>query len=322
MHSVRTPLWRHPKITLILSSYPTAIREYLSHHWLLTLIELVFVVLAGYWWKHLPVPGYAIGAVSFIAAVLSIRIDREAGVWERAVWMGLIGAFLIVELLAIRKDRTDYANAEAFKRSDENQQFQKIANGLKQDIQQNQEQFQLTMQQAGQILQSTREVGKLAEASLENITGGDSFAIVTPQVWSGLVPIPLSVRNYGKQSLTGISVMIIDSKSWDMSNPRNFYESSRVNVGTLHAGELRLLTETLTPIEGQLTDGQGTKMVQYDLYISAQNFTAEEHLVFKRGKRLPWVFRYNVVRQFVKSQTKNKTTFGYKLLSKTDWTGE
>ena len=161
----------------------------------------------------------------------------------------------------------------------------------------------------------------MAEENLENITGGDSFAIITPQVWLGLVPIPLSIRNNGKQTLTGITVRILDSKSWDLDNPRSFYESQIIDVGTLHAGELRLLKESLTPIESELRDGN-VKVVQYQISISAQNFTAEEHLLFKRGMKLPWVFRYNVTRQFVTSQTKDKTTFGYKVLANTEWTGE
>jgi len=154
------------------------------------------------------------------------------------------------------------------------------------------------------------------------VTGGESFAIVTPQVWSGLVPIPLSIRNYGKQTLTGVTVSIYGQHEFDiLNNPRNFYEAPLINVGTLYAGELRLLKETITPVESGLKEGDA-KVSQYQLHITAQNFTAVEYLWFKRGKRIPWDFKYQVTRQFVKSQTKKETKFGYEVLAKTEWTGE
>jgi hypothetical protein len=104
-------------------------------------------------------------------------------------------------------------------------------------------------------------------------------------------------------------------------------EASAINVGTLHAGEMKTLPRTISPsveIPGAGILGEGdSKVCQYQLDISAQNFTATEHLTFKKEVRIPWVFEYVVIRQFVKSRGKNTINFGYKTLAETKrWMGE
>ena len=101
-----------------------------------------------------------------------------------------------------------------------------------------------------------------------------------------------------------------------------FLRNRAISVGTLHPGELRLLREKLTPIDHGLKAEDGVPADVFDLDIAAQNFTAEEHLIFKRGTRIPWVFRYQVTQQYVKSRRGDTTTFGYKVLAnQKEWLG-
>jgi len=86
---------------------------------------------------------------------------------------------------------------------------------------------------------------------------------------------------------------------------------------------LRLLTEKLTPSEHAFKADDGLPLDVFDLDIAAQNFTAEEHLLFKKGKRIPWLFKYQITKQYIKSRRGTTTTFGYKILAnQKEWLGE
>jgi hypothetical protein len=133
----------------------------------------------------------------------------------------------------------------------------------------------------------------------------------------------LSIYNYGKQTLTGVTVTIRSPRDWDLNNPRSFYDTHVIDVGTLHPGELRLLKETLTPVVGSMRTEDGLLADAFDLDIAAQNFTAQEHLIFKKGNRIPWVFKYTVTQQYVKSKQGKTINFGYHILANLkEWFGE
>ncbi len=171
-----------------------------------------------------------------------------------------------------------------------------------------------------QLLGQGSRIAHLAQESLENITGGESFAVIAPQAHSGLVPIPLIIRNWGNQTLTGVTVVIRDQLAWDFfSNPYGMFqaEASALNVGTLHKEEIKTLNKALDPSTQDCDKG-----CVYQIEISAQNFTVTENLVFRKGKKLPWGYMYTVDRQYVKSKTAKETKFGYKILAKADWTGD
>lgn len=258
-----------------------------------------------------PPPGYSVALLGALAIAMTFVLQKEPSKGEKAAWIFMAFLLMALEMWAISHDRQE-----------QNAHFSQIAQGLTTTIQDNQE----MLIQAEQILQKTQRVENLTQENLENVTGGESFAIVTPQASSGLVPIPLTIRNFGAQTLTGVTVTIRGPEAWDViKNPNNPYsmfraEADRIDVGTLHSGEIKVLARTITPT---ISDASKDQIAVYDLDIAAQNFTAEEHLLFKRGKRIPWVFQYTVDRQFIKSQSQSKTSFGYRTLAKTSrWYGE
>jgi hypothetical protein len=271
-----------------------------------------------------PPPGVSVAVMGVTAAIMAARTKATGA--EKAAWMLIISSLLVIEVLAIQKDRKlhDDEMASLFGQgvSIKNQaetKFGELGGALQRQI-----------DTSNSILDKTKSVLNLSKQNLQNITGGDSFAVVTPQVWSGLTPIPLTIYNYGKQTLVGVTVTIRDREAWDfVRNPYSMYqaEASAINVGTLHAGEIKTLIRTITPSvedKGAGILGEGDeKVCQYQLDISAQNFTVTEYLTFKKGKQLPWVFKYIVTRQFVKSRVKDTTNFGYKTMAETKkWMGE
>lgn len=260
------------------------------------------------WAWHPPV-GVWIGILGLLGVLVPLIRDlNKIGKREKAAWTFVMFSLLLLEIKSVYQDRNEHDNQQAEARRREENNFREIANGIEKNIADSDRNFNAT-------------IGKTNEV-LENITGGKSFAVVTPQVWSGLVPIPLSIYNHGRQTLTGVTVTILNSRDWDLKNPRSFYETHVINVGSLHPGELRLLKETLTPKENGFQE-DGVPADQFQLDIAAQNFTATENLFFKKGTRIPWVFRYQVTQQYVKSRHSGTTTFGYHMLAnQREWLGE
>jgi hypothetical protein len=259
------------------------------------------------WWPLIPT--VAIGFLGVVAVIMTVRADHFSH-GERVVYVMIAFALFIVEMRAVYKDRDEHDRQQTELRIREDKARRE-----------EEEKFSALLKEGHSILGETQEVQTLTKKNLENITGGESFAVVTPQVLTGLVPIPLSIRNFGKYTLTGVTVFVLGSKNFDVNNPRSFYQTPIINVGTLHRGEVRLLQETIDPSEGMASGliEDGHKVAFYQLYIAAQNFTVEEELRFRKGKQLPWAFKYRVTRRFVTSQTKKKTTFGYKTLAETNW---
>jgi hypothetical protein len=251
-----------------------------------------------------PPPGYSVALLGALAIVMTFVLPKEPSKGEKAGWIFIAFLLMAWEMWAISHDRKE-----------QDAHFSQIVQGLTATIQNN----QAVLTQAGQILQETQQVENLTHENLENITGGESFAIITPHVFSGLVPIPLSVRNFGRQTLTGVTIAIRGERAWDFEHdPYSMYEAeaSAINIGSLHPREIKVLPETITP---DLGVGLG-ELKHYQVDVSAQNFTVTEDLFFKKGKHIPWDFKYIVTKQYIKSQTKKETKFGYTILAKTDWT--
>ena len=271
------------------------------------------IVTVCFWcrlWAWHPPVGVFIGILGLLGVIVPlIRDINKIGRWEKATWTFIMFSLLLLEIKSVYQDRNEHDAQQAEARALEEKNFAEIASGIRGSIAESDRNFTATMNKTNEVL--------------EDITGGQSFAIVTPQVWSGLVPIPLSIYNYGKQTLTGVTVKILSPRDWDLDNPRSFYNLHVIDVGTLHPGELRLLKETLTPVEGRMKAEDGRPADKFQLDIAAQNFTAEESLFFKKGTRIPWVFKYMVTQQYVKSKHGGTTTFGYHILAnQKDWLGE
>jgi hypothetical protein len=90
------------------------ISHHLRRHWFFSLVQLGAVAWAVVWWRSLPVPGYAIGVLAVLAAVMSVHIEVGMAWWQKALWMLLMGGFLFLEFRAIEKDRRDlYRHGES-----------------------------------------------------------------------------------------------------------------------------------------------------------------------------------------------------------------
>src|SRR5271155_3481453 len=97
-------------------SIPQTLFQHLRQHWFFDLVQIGAILLAVYWSRtnQLPVPGWAIGILALLAAVMSLHTSM--GKWHKAIWILLMGLFLLIEFRAIAKDRNDFALAEKNRR--------------------------------------------------------------------------------------------------------------------------------------------------------------------------------------------------------------
>src|ERR1700733_10989743 len=102
---------------------------------ILGIAALVF----GYWSWHIPSPGKAVPALAVLAAIMTFRAD--VGGLEKFVWMGVLFAFLFLELRAINKDRKEFLQEQESARKEDHRAFQLIADEIKDNIKQDQDNF-------------------------------------------------------------------------------------------------------------------------------------------------------------------------------------
>ena len=132
------------------------------------------------WW--VPSPGIGVAIMGIVAALMTARKDPSG--WEKAGWTFMMFALLLVEILAIRKDRREHdeqiarvLQEEVSARAEAKEKFGEIGNGINEQSRKSETQFEKTIGQ-----QSTQFHTTMAKAQLgiDQITGGDSYVVVSP----------------------------------------------------------------------------------------------------------------------------------------------
>jgi hypothetical protein len=112
-----------------------------------------------------PPPGWSVAVLGMAALVLTIR---EMPYAYKCLWLFLALGFLIVELRAIRKDRSENQTAQAEARRHEDDRFAEI-------LARNQREFAATMERSEAIVRKSEEIASFA-------SGGRTFPKVFPAV--------------------------------------------------------------------------------------------------------------------------------------------
>ena len=225
-------------------------------------------------WFHLPVGVFAI-LTGCAAAIAAFRVEKmQKG--ERAAWVIVFALFTAAELRMIVWSDVDAKKEREYSECEVQRHFQEIER-------ENQQTFQQTMCEVGKVFGKTtqaadsiRGVATLAKQSLEDITGGISYAYLRPD-FSETRPTALwKIHNYGKNSLSGIVVKVYPIESGSIEpfgNPNTVImaPASVFQVGTLggHSGET-ISNTILVP-----------KHSSYEIYIMAQNGTTTENLLLR-----------------------------------------
>jgi hypothetical protein len=244
-----------------------------------SMFVLLATALSCVWFYFHPSTGAAIAVLGAVAAVMSIR---EMSPLEKFCGIVVVFGLLFVELRSIRRDDDDRKEA----RRQEVESFKAIATELTAAINQSQDQFSATMSHFGVIQAKTEAAADLSKRNLESVTGVDSYAWVTPQVWSisAASAVPLAIHNYGPNMLTGVTVQIMDMAAFD-SVPfdetkvmEQMYFGPRINIGALPPFDGQTLPQALPP----MSFGKDGKHA-YGIEISSQSGVVHEAISFRRS---------------------------------------
>ncbi|WP_158819233.1 hypothetical protein [Granulicella sp. S156] len=153
---------------------------------------------------HPQSPGVCIGLLALVAGIMSVRPDHMH-IYEKVAWIVLLISFTVLEVRAI--GRSDKDNQEARQR--QNEQFQRIANGLSDSIRTGNEQFKATtsgisttLEAANKTIEQTRPYAAIRFDRFE-------FAGAAPQEIKADTPYAFNYYfvNMGAATATNISVM-------------------------------------------------------------------------------------------------------------------
>jgi hypothetical protein len=129
-----------------------------------------------FWWRlwawHPPV-GVYIGILGFLGVLVAlIRDPTKIGRREKAAWVFVMFALLMLEIKSVYQDRNEHDQQQAEARERETKSFESIAKGIEGAIQQSQKDFEATMRKSDAIM------GRVGD-SIKSQTGGESFAYIT-----------------------------------------------------------------------------------------------------------------------------------------------
>jgi hypothetical protein len=144
-------------------------------------------------------PGVFIAILAFVAAAVTFR--EKPGKREKAVWTFIFVGLMGAEVWMMGIDRQ--ANEDQQRQSNTTQLkgFADIGQGIKGQILQNQQHFDATM------AKSDRLIG-LSKESLDNITGGDSYAWIAAGMGPQGPPFQLMVWVHGKYGVHDLAAEI------------------------------------------------------------------------------------------------------------------
>jgi hypothetical protein len=283
--AVRIPIWQSRRIRLFSKLQHAGTRLY---HGLLApaILSILLSWLSAIYLFNPPHPpiGAYITALACLAAVVTIW--PPVSPWSKATWLAVFFSLTALEEATLYKERAENQAQQAKDRHDEDERFKNILNH-------NQEAFIATMSQFGTVISTTKGVARLAEESLKNITGADSFPYIVPQTHAGTdTSIPLFMWNQGAH-LLNVTATITAHKDGD------FVTFPAMNIGALHPGWGRLLPQQISPHP----DASGVDSYTIELYTQSDFFTEVIH--FRKGHNaLPWAYQYWVTKQVFGDEAK------------------
>jgi hypothetical protein len=231
---------------------------------------------------HPPIGSY-IGSLALLVAVVTIWPPESN--WSKAAWLMVFFALTGLEISTLYQDRTENQEQQAKARRDEDDRFDGI-------LKQNDNQFKATISEFTNIEKGTERVAALSENNLKNVTGGNSFAYLIPQI-DNSPAVRFALYNRGDAILTGVTVSITRTGG-PPEALRNALYGSPIEVGTVSSRGVRLLQILFTPSPLQ-KEGIETIFV----IIGAQNGQVVENIQFRQSQRKgqAWGFRYQVDRE-------------------------
>jgi membrane protein implicated in regulation of membrane protease activity len=103
-----------------------------TQHRVFLVIQICLCLVAYHFWRHLPVPGWSVALIAFVAAAMSVHQAMDS--WQKILWMVIIAVLLIVELRAISNDREASQQQALQDRKNQDESFKKVRDAQDKDF--------------------------------------------------------------------------------------------------------------------------------------------------------------------------------------------
>ena len=249
-------------------------------------------------------PGVFIAILAVLAAAVTFR--KEPRTWEKATWTLVFLGLMSLEVWMMSIDRDANETRERAAEQTQLKGFSDIGEGIKASIAESDRNFAATIGKTNQVL--------------KNITGGDSFAYVSPQNFSGDQFMGV-VWNHGDQALSGVTLTIAHTSDpipvWGAA----FFKP--IFIGTIGPHEHAPIPDFIFQPRANDKTGQDN----YWIMISAQNGTVSQSTYFRRDKKNPqnWACSFQVTKPHTLDRPQGPIPKGAtvnKLLLYRGWTDE
>jgi len=246
-------------------------------------------------------PGVFIAILAGLAAAVTFR--KEPGRLEKAAWIIVFFSLMWMEVWMVGIDRQSHEYQEAQASHLLLKGFSNIGDGIKKSIAQSDQHFEATIGKTNKVLQ--------------NITGGDSFGFVVPQV-GGVSRLPLLVWNHGDQPLIGVTITMAHTQdsNWEKAvfNP--------IFIGTIGPHDHLPVPRAIVP---HPDDKNGVDV--YWVMISAQNGTVSQTLFLRKNRKLPqfWAYSYIITKAVTLNKARGTIPKGATMMEpllRRDWSDE
>jgi hypothetical protein len=177
----------------------------------------IATVVIAWLFSRIPPPGIAVTLMGVVAAVMSLR--TKATGTEKAIWILIISALVVVEVTAIKKERFFSEQSEKIRAAEERQYFTTIGKEIETNIGQSQKQFEETVGLGQKQFNATlttekNNLGRTLKGLKETVdaaTGGDGFcyAVLVPPD-GGNATVVSTVIPQGKYPLTNVNALVTD----------------------------------------------------------------------------------------------------------------
>jgi hypothetical protein len=133
----------NPKLLRLRRRATETLQDVWQKRWAGIALTSIVTVILAYLVFRIPPPGVAVAVMGVVAALMAGR-EKHATATEKAAWMLIISTLLVIEVLAIHKDRRENQEAQAKVRWQEAASFSEIGKGIQQSIKESQRQFEAT----------------------------------------------------------------------------------------------------------------------------------------------------------------------------------
>jgi hypothetical protein len=248
--------------------------------WLFLFIQLGAALWIWLWWFALPSPGYSVGVLAVLAAVMSVH--GEMPPFQKVFWLLLIAGFLFLEFRAIDWDRANNDAHEALIRFEERDHFREIMSQDREQfskvLQQNQEQFNTTLGSMRSIAHQTDDV----------LTGGDSYVVIAPTIVDKTT-----------------QAIVLTAEICPRCKVRNSIPNAKIELqfsDAANAPSINLLSQTIDPNYSQTCpqtiSPPRTGETTYKITVFARNKITFEYLTIRfNNKEKRFEFKYRILRQ-------------------------